>query len=345
MNSKIEMHIAVHALSGDMVGIDKANKGKNCGCLCWSCKGELVAKKGEKNQWHFAHSQNSKKKCDYSFWVVCRDLARQIFASQKLPLKCIRLSNDIGITEISDISFNNTKVGDKTFELSFDTQEYGRVFVYFITPEQNRYHFDTTVSFPENVLLIDLTNIEYKKEDVTKELYSIIINGINLKNFFDKKKLQLTPIIPINGSIPKISLFDELEEEEKAQKKSFEIIQNTPEISCYDPSLFKEMLRNPKFEIIVNRFTPKDLACIDGLDKIFLGFYKTHGYNENKHFFFKEIDQNKMVYFASYNERFIGFVLLDIKYVVFVPKEKTLIPVMSTSYKDGIPKKIKQSIF
>lgn len=44
------MHIAVHALSGDMVGIDKANKGKSLMiCLCWSCQGELVAKKGEKS--------------------------------------------------------------------------------------------------------------------------------------------------------------------------------------------------------------------------------------------------------------------------------------------------------
>ena len=73
------MHIATFLPTGELIGIDKAEKGINCQCACYSCKGELIAKQGESNQWHFAHHHNSKTQCEYSFWVVCRDLAKQIF--------------------------------------------------------------------------------------------------------------------------------------------------------------------------------------------------------------------------------------------------------------------------
>lgn len=33
------MHIATHEPTGELIGIDKADKGKNCRCYCVSCKG------------------------------------------------------------------------------------------------------------------------------------------------------------------------------------------------------------------------------------------------------------------------------------------------------------------
>lgn len=99
------------------------------------------------------------------FWVVCRDLARQIFASQKLPLKCIRLSNDItGVAKsaISRLTIQKFVIKHLNCHL---IPKYGRVFVYFITPEQNRYLILIQLfHLLKYVLLIDLTNIEYKKK-------------------------------------------------------------------------------------------------------------------------------------------------------------------------------------
>jgi len=344
MNNKIEMHIAIFEPTGKLIGIDKADKGKNCRCYCVSCKGELVAKQGEMNQWHFAHHHNSKKECDYSFWVVCRDLAKQIFLSEETPLKAIRLSNDIGPTQISHVSISNTKRDGITFDVSFMTKEYGRVFVYFLTPEQNRQNFDETVQFSENVLLIKLKSVEHKKEKISEELQSIIVEGFNVKKFFDKTKKPLVSIPQTTLYTPTLSLFDEIEEEERAKKKALEISRNTPDVSQYNANVFMKLLLDTKFEVNTSKFSQKDINCIGTLDIVFLDFIARYGYDCNKHFGFKEIANNSKVFFAGFNNTFVGYARLDVKYVLFIPKNKTLIPIFSTPFQDNVARKIKPSM-
>ncbi len=68
-------------------------RGKECGCICPSCKTPLIAKQGPEKQWHFAHASRdvytqTKKECEYSFFVSVRLMARQIINSTlsiKLP--------------------------------------------------------------------------------------------------------------------------------------------------------------------------------------------------------------------------------------------------------------------
>lgn len=345
MNNKIEMHIAIHDPTGKLIGIDKADKGKNCQCHCVSCKGELVAKQGGTNQWHFAHYHNSKKECDYSFWVVCRDLAKQIFLSKETQPNTIRLSNDIDPIQISDITINDTKRDDITFDMSFMTKEYGRVFVYLLTPEQNRHHFDDTVSFSENVLLIKLQGIEHKKEKVTEELQSIIVEGFNIKKFLDKTKRQsVQPTSPIQSYEPSVSLFNEIKDERRAALKDFEISRNTPDISKYDANEFMRLLQNRKLEMNTAKFSPKDISCVRSLNTTFLEFISKYGYDCHKNFGFKEIANNSKVFFASFNNTFVGYVMLDVKFILFVPKNKTLIPIFSTPFQDNVARKIKHSM-
>lgn len=345
MNNKIEMHIANYEHTGKLIGIDKADKGKNCQCSCVSCGGELVARQGERNQWHFAHHHNSKKECDYSFWVVCRDLAKQVFTAKDVPLKSIRLSNDIGPLQISDIQLEDTKRDDITFDVSFMTKEYGRVFVYLLTPEQNRQYFNETVQYSENILLIKLKSIEYKKEKVTDELQNIIVEGFNVKKFLDKtKKPQVLTSSSTLNYTPTVSLFDEIEEEERAAQKALEISRNTPDISQYDANEFLKLLHDPKMEVNTAEFSQKDINCIGALDTVFLDFITRHGYDSNKHFGFKEIANNRKVFFASFNSTFVGYVMLDVKFVLFVPQNKTLIPIFSTPFQDNLARKIKPSM-
>lgn len=317
------MHIATYEPTGKLIGIDRADNGKNCQCHCVSCKGELVAKKGATNQWHFAHFHNSKKECDYSFWVVCRDLAKQIFSSKKTSLNAtIRLSNEIGPIQISDIKLDDTKRDDITFDVSFLTKEYGRVFIYFLTPEQNRQHFDDTASFSENVLLIKLKGIEHKKEKVTEELQNIIVEGFNVKKFLDKTKKQLESTSPVNVYAPTVSLFDEIEEEERLVRKALEISRNTPDISQYNADEFMRLLLDPKFEVNTAKFSPKDISCVRSLNTVFLGFVAKYGYDCHKHFGFKEIANNTKVFFASFNNTFVGYVMLDVKFIRHLAKLK-----------------------
>lgn len=338
---KIQMHIAVYNPTGETIGIDMAKKGKNCDCRCYSCEGELVAKQGEFNQWHFAHSQNSKKECHYSFWVVCRDLAKQIFSSKKHLLDLIRLSNDVGDTHISHVSLDDTSMDDINFDVFFYAKEYGRVYVYFITPEHHRHHFNDSTSFSKSVLLIKLKSIEDKKGEVTQELYKIIKEGLNAKIFFDAAKKKVVPAPKTLHFVPKISLFDEIDEEEKRSELALEIARNTPDISHYHPHEFKQLLWEPKFEIDTSKFTQKDLECLNSLGQTFLQFVAEYGYECNKSFGFKEIASNNRVSFVSYQNTFLGYVMLDVKFVLFIPKNKTLVPVFSVPHPDSVGRKIR----
>ena len=333
MSNHVNMHIAIFSPTGELIGIDKAQKGINCECICYSCKGELIAKQGELNQWHFAHHHNSKTQCDYSFWVVCRDLAKQIFASVSVPLNVITISSKLGKREINSISFENTTIDEITFDLSIYVKDIGRIFVYFLTPEYSRKQYSDLVNSSEHILLINLSDTINHKDKITEYLYQAIIDGIDEKIFFEKIK-SLPVVKHMNG------LFDEIEQEEKQEKLKEEIMINTPDLLNYKADIFVSMLKQPKLEINTRDLSLKDKSCIDSLDKIFLLFIQNYGYNLNKSYIFKEIANNGKVYFVSYNNQFLGYAILETKYVVFIVRNKTLEPILSTPFRDNISKKI-----
>lgn len=330
------MHIATFIPTGELIGIDKSDKGRNCHCKCYSCQGELVAKQGESNQWHFAHYKNSKKQCDYSFWVVCRDLAKQIFFSKVYPINTIAISHQIGSKEISRISFEDTKIDDITFDLSFYAKDIGHIFVYFLTPEYNRNQFSRMDTFSENVLLVNLIDAINQKQNITEYLYQTIIDSSDAKIFLGKRK-----VLPIAKQMN--SLFDEIEQEEKQEKLKQEIMTNIPNLSNYKAHIFLSMLKQPKLEINTHDLSLKDIACINSLDKIFLSFIQNYGYNHNKSYIFKEIANNGgKVYFVSCNDQFLGYAIFENKYVVFVPRNNSIEPIMSTPFRDSIPRIIRK---
>lgn len=69
-----------------LVDVHQVPSGKLCGCICPSCKAPLIARKGTKKVWHFAHDSNSEifnnlEKCTYSFFVSARMMARQLIGN------------------------------------------------------------------------------------------------------------------------------------------------------------------------------------------------------------------------------------------------------------------------
>ena len=333
MNTNVNMHIATFIPTGELIGIDKSDKGLNCHCKCYSCQGELVAKQGESNQWHFAHHKNSKKQCDYSFWVVCRDLAKQIFCSKISPIDSISLSHKIDNTTISRISIEDAKVDDITFDLSFYAKDIGRIFVYFLTPEYSRNQLESFDNFFENILLINLSSAINEKDNITAYLYKAIVGDINTKKFIEKRKK-----LPAKKSTT--TLFEEIEQEEKEKELELEILKNTPNLSYYRPDIFITILSKPKFGIDTHKFSEKDRLYIHSLDKLFISFIEKHGYNRNKSFVYKELFDDKKIYFISYNNTFLSYVILENKYVLLIPKNNTLEPIMVTSFRDSIARTI-----
>lgn len=75
---------------GEFVDVADAPRGKQCGCICPSCKTPLIARQGNVKEWHFAHASRSvysrtEKECQFSFYVSVRMMARQVIR-EKLEL-------------------------------------------------------------------------------------------------------------------------------------------------------------------------------------------------------------------------------------------------------------------
>lgn len=89
-----------------LVDVHQVQSGKLCGCICPSCKAPLIARKGTKKAWHFAHDSSSEifkelEKCTYSFYVSARMMARQLIGDSlevALPGYEIYLSEKIPVS-------------------------------------------------------------------------------------------------------------------------------------------------------------------------------------------------------------------------------------------------------
>ena len=97
-----------HESDQRLVDVHQVPSGKACGCSCPSCKAPLIARKGTKKVWHFAHDSKSEirnqlEKCNYSFFVSARMMALQLVGEQltiNLPASEVTLSeHNISITE------------------------------------------------------------------------------------------------------------------------------------------------------------------------------------------------------------------------------------------------------
>ncbi len=83
---KIDLTLIPFGLSkkdGGFLDVSEVPRGKQCGCVCPSCRTPLIARQGKVREWYFAHASRSvfsatKKECEYSFFVSVRMMARQI---------------------------------------------------------------------------------------------------------------------------------------------------------------------------------------------------------------------------------------------------------------------------
>ena len=126
-----------------LVDVHQVPSGKLCGCLCPSCHAPLIARKGNKNVWHFAHDSKSElftalEECSYSFFVSARMMALQIIGNRlklKLPKYEITLSEYLPmlegyvevtetVTESRQVIMENVSVDTKLAEFSVDLLGY-----------------------------------------------------------------------------------------------------------------------------------------------------------------------------------------------------------------------------
>lgn len=95
--------------TAQLADVGNVPRGSACGCICPSCKTPLVARHGDKIEWHFAHrSQNvhekTRKACDFSFAVSVRLMIRQLSVN---GLKFRTPGFEQSVSVYSDISYQS----------------------------------------------------------------------------------------------------------------------------------------------------------------------------------------------------------------------------------------------
>lgn len=75
-----------------MVSVDAVLRGKECDCFCESCDAPLIARKGEKNQHHFAHFVEAEN-CVAARETSIHKFAKQLICEQRE----LRLPDDIDL--------------------------------------------------------------------------------------------------------------------------------------------------------------------------------------------------------------------------------------------------------
>lgn len=94
--------------SNELVDVSAVESGKQCNCICPSCRTPLIARQGNIKVWHFAHAsknvyEKTEKECGYSFYVSVRLMAKQLI-KDKLTLA---LPAYLGTAEFRDERFGN----------------------------------------------------------------------------------------------------------------------------------------------------------------------------------------------------------------------------------------------
>ncbi|WP_444925877.1 competence protein CoiA family protein [Microbulbifer sp. TRSA002] len=78
---------AINRKSGELCGVEDVPRGRSCNCVCPSCGQSVIARRGEKVEWHFAHDSRAEvvaeKECELSFELVCAQMLRQMLLGAK----------------------------------------------------------------------------------------------------------------------------------------------------------------------------------------------------------------------------------------------------------------------
>jgi hypothetical protein len=176
------MNLIPFALSVDtnlLVDVADVQSGKKCGCICPSCNIPLIAKKGDINEWHFAHDSQFIEKdqelsCDFSWAVAVKMMIKQILiegSTLALPDYYIDFQGigypnskkQIKVTDSSVIHYSNPEL--KSLECDVTVEVKGKKLGVILLTKHSFSNVDT--SFEQallGVLAISIENVGYDDE-------------------------------------------------------------------------------------------------------------------------------------------------------------------------------------
>lgn len=171
--------------AGKNVYIDEVPNGKQCGCFCKECGGELVARHGEKRIHHFAHaSRNDSIKCSQTALHL---LAKEIIAEER-SVPSINRNGQFEFIHADKISLESN-LGEIIPDVLAVCGENKIAFEIFVTHAVDNVKFDKILNQKLTTFEIDLSKIKYENKD---DIKNAIYDTKNIRLIYDDKIAQMT---------------------------------------------------------------------------------------------------------------------------------------------------------
>lgn len=219
------MTIAVNK-NDQLVSIKQVERGLKCDCFCFECGEPVVAKKGEKNEHHFAHSSN-KESCNINPESILHKFAKQVIVEEKrITLPALPNSQNKSskvwqftkvIPEQSFGSFRPDLVACDEHDLMF--------IEIAVTSFIDSDKFELIKNHSIQTIEIDLRELLTQDiELLSEEARAYILNEVNNKRWIYPEPIVFEPVVGVKNptvtTMPQ-SLPVQLMVESKATKNSF----------------------------------------------------------------------------------------------------------------------------
>ncbi len=203
-----------HEKSNRYLGIDQADNGLACGCICPSCKMQLKARHGDIKEHHFAHHQSAQVECEYSYWVAVRSMAKQIIKDKGIVHNSKRLNTFASVpwTNNAPLAVKSIRLDPHIKNHQFDAlihSTLGTYYVYFLTSEnedagRTRSHYTnqarSNTFSPYLVLEVELYDVVKHNNKASEFLETLLFKSYDNKkwlssrssylNYLEQKKLK-----------------------------------------------------------------------------------------------------------------------------------------------------------
>ncbi|MDN7126909.1 hypothetical protein J6J08_05910 [Pseudidiomarina sp. 1APR75-33.1] len=166
---------AIEKESGKFVEVSEVHSGLKCDCICPCCYGDLVARKGDVKQWHFAHHQTEVDDCcHFSFQASIRGMILQQLnklTSIFVPCTALFKNRQLTVDALEEEDHNEHAV-------DFFIYSQDACIAVCLTHTQHPFDSDVLAQLPNTVSVLEIRVGEYYSElscSAPNELAAILL--------------------------------------------------------------------------------------------------------------------------------------------------------------------------
>lgn len=225
-----------------LVSVDQVEKGLACNCICPACKSQLVARKGEVREHHFAHYKNNS--CATGYQTSLHLLAKELISEKKMikipPVYCEMFTEDKN--ESNGYSFKKKIISKATelkdIKVTLEEKENGIIPDIIIDYKNHKLYVEIFVTHKvddnkkaivkaKNISMIEIDlsheNRMISREELSKYLFKYTSKSVWINNSY-RNKIKEVQLAKKNDFLKRFEIEKQKEEQERQNKirSSFE---------------------------------------------------------------------------------------------------------------------------